>query len=319
MAAEAQSTGGARLTYKGFLKGHGDWVTCLATTPANPNLLVSGSRDRSLITWDLTREQGNFGLAKRCLKGHSHFISDVSISSDGQWAVSASWDKSLRLWELSTGVSKTFNDHHKDVLSVAFSLDNTKIISAGRDRSIKLWNILGECKYTITDAHNDWVSCVRFAPNPKKPLIVSAGWDRVVKIWNLQSCKLQTNLVGHTGVINTVTISPDGSLCASGGKDGTSMLWDLKQGEHLYSLEAGDSINAMIFHPQRYWLCAATSKSIKIWDLESKQVVAELVPEIRSQKTKSRAACVSLAWSSDGSALFSGYNDGNIRVWGVSQ
>jgi WD40 repeat protein len=38
------------------------------------------------------------------------------------------------------------------------------------------------------------------------------------QVWNLTNCKLKNNLVGHTGYVNTVTVSPDGSLCASGGK-----------------------------------------------------------------------------------------------------
>ena len=59
---------------------------------------------------------------------------------------------------------------------------------------------------------------------------MSAGWDKVVKVWNLTRCNLRTNLIGHTGYVNTVTVSPDGSLCASGGKDGTAMLWDLNEG-----------------------------------------------------------------------------------------
>lgn len=50
------------------------------------------------------------------------------------------------------------------------------------------------------------------------PIIVSAGWDKVVKVFNLTNCKLKNNLYGHAGYINTVTVSPDGSLCASGGK-----------------------------------------------------------------------------------------------------
>ena len=54
-----------------------------------------------------------------------------------------------------------------------------------------------------------------------------------------------TNHYGHTGYINSVTISPDGSLCASGGKDGVTMLWELSDGKHLYSLEAGDVVNAL--------------------------------------------------------------------------
>jgi len=48
------------------------------------------------------------------------------------------------------------------------------------------------------------------------------------------------------------------------------MLWDLNEPKHLYSLEAGDVVNGLVFSPNRYWLCAATAKCIKIFDLESK-------------------------------------------------
>jgi guanine nucleotide-binding protein subunit beta-2-like 1 protein len=106
------------------------------------------------------------------------------ISSDGAYALSSSWDKSLRLWELSTGeTTRKFVGHTNDVLSVSFSADNRQIVSASRDRSIKLWNTLGDCKFTITEkGHSDWVSCVRFSPNPQNPVIVSAGCDKLVKV-----------------------------------------------------------------------------------------------------------------------------------------
>lgn len=106
------------------------------------------------------------------------------ISSDGAYALSASWDKTLRLWELSTGqTTRRFVGHTGDVLSVSFSADNRQIVSGSRDRSIKLWNTLGDCKFTITDkGHTEWVSCVRFSPNPQNPVIVSAGWDKLVKV-----------------------------------------------------------------------------------------------------------------------------------------
>lgn len=91
-----------------------------------------------------------------------------------------------------------------------------------------------------------------------------------LQVWELSKCKLRTNHYGHTGYINTVSVSPDGSLAASGGKDGITMLWDLNDGKHLYSLEAGNTVNALVFSPNRYWLCAATASCIKIFDLESK-------------------------------------------------
>jgi guanine nucleotide-binding protein subunit beta-2-like 1 protein len=106
------------------------------------------------------------------------------ISSDGAYALSASWDKTLRLWELSTGTTtRRFVGHTNDVLSVSFSADNRQIVSGSRDRTIKLWNTLGDCKFTITDkGHTEWVSCVRFSPNPQNPVIVSSGWDKLVKV-----------------------------------------------------------------------------------------------------------------------------------------
>lgn len=58
--------------------------------------------DKSVIIWNLTREEMNYGVAKKALHGHNHFVSDVVISSDGQFALSGSWDNTLRLWDLST-------------------------------------------------------------------------------------------------------------------------------------------------------------------------------------------------------------------------
>jgi guanine nucleotide-binding protein subunit beta-2-like 1 protein len=309
------------LSLRGRLVGHEGWVNSIATTTDNSDVLVSGSRDKSLIMWSLTREPGNYGYAKRRLHGHSHFVQDVVISSDAQFALSASWDSTLRLWDLNTGLTaRRFESHTKDVLSVAFSADNRQIVSGSRDRSIKLWNTLGECKYTIDEGcHSEWVSCVRFSPNTQNPLIVSGGWDKLVKVWSLTNMKLKTNLTGHTGYVNAVTISPDGSLCASGGKDGTAMLWDLNEGKHLYSLDAGVMVNSLVFSPNRYWLCAGTENSIKIWDLESKSMVVELNKSSPEFEAKNRnPACLSLAWSADGSILYAGYSDNVIRVWEVS-
>ncbi|PIA63633.1 hypothetical protein AQUCO_00201165v1 [Aquilegia coerulea] len=313
------------LALRATLEGHADMVTAIATPIDNSDMIVSSSRDKSVLVWQITNDD-KFGVPRRRLTGHSHFVQDVVLSSDGQFALSGSWDGELRLWDLNTGVTtRRFVGHSKDVLSVAFSIDNRQIVSASRDRTIKLWNTLGECKYTIQDGdgHNNWVSCVRFSPNLQQPTIVSGSWDRTVKVWNLSNCKLRCTLAGHGGYVNTVAVSPDGSLCASGGKDGVTLLWDLAEGKRLYSLDAGAIIHSLCFSPNRYWLCAGTQESIKIWDLESKSVVQDLrLSDLKLETpqtggTRKLVYCTSLSWSSDGSTLFSGYSDGTIRVWGI--
>ncbi|CAA6671396.1 unnamed protein product [Spirodela intermedia] len=302
---------GEMVVLKGVMKGHADMVTAIAAPIDNSDMIVSSSRDKSILVWHLTKDAAAsadggssavYGVPRRRLTGHSHFVQDVVLSSDGQFALSGSWDGDLRLWDLNTGATtRRFVGHGKDVLSVAFSVDNRQIVSASRDRTIKLWNTLGECKYTIQDGdgHTNWVSCVRFSPNSVVPTIVSASWDRTVKAWNLSNCKLRYTLKGHGGYVNTVAVSPDGSLCASGGKDG-----------RLYSLDAGAIIHALCFSPNRYWLCAATQDSIKIWDLESKLVVQDLKPEATIGKNQLELRR---------QHLFSGYTDGVIRVWGISR
>lgn len=327
------------LVYRGVLDGHRNWITSISTPPSETKLrtVVTSSRDKSVLLWKLsddfedlcanaaannacgsTSVTGSLGYAKRRLTGHSDAVQDVVMSSDGSFALSGSWDKTLRLWDLTRGETvRKFTGHEKDVYSVAFSSDNRQIVSSGRDKSIKLWNTLAECKYSISDQqHTDWVSAVKFSPSVKQSLIVSCGWDGLVKVWNLQTCKLKTDLIGHKCALRTVTISPDGSLCASGGRDGYAMLWDVNEGKHLYSLEAGCCINHLCFSPCNYWLCAATDTSVKIWDLETKSVLAELCPTT-AKRSDTIPWCTCLAWSGDGKVLFVGTTEGKIYIYEV--
>ncbi|KAH9935512.1 WD40-repeat-containing domain protein [Fomitopsis serialis] len=245
------------LRYLGSMPGHKGWVTAIATSSENPDMILTASRDKTIIVWSLTRDEDQYGFPKRILHGHNHFVSDVVISSDGQFALSSS-----------------------------FSADNRQIVSGSRDRSIKLWNTLGECKYDIKeDGHTEWVSCV-------------------VKVWELSKFKLKTNHYGHTGYINTISVSPDGSLAASGGKDGITMLWDLNEGKHLYSLEAGDIVNALVFSPNRTGSARRPRPASRSSTLRAKRQLA--APE-----------CVSIAWSADGQTLFGGFTDDLVRVWTV--
>merc|ERR1712108_92124 len=170
------------------------------------------------------------------------------------------------------GTTNSFVGHEKDVLSCAFSADNRQIISGSRDRSLKLWNILGECKATIgsekANSHTEWGSCVRFSPNPSNPLIISCGWDKAVKVWDLKGFgnPLKYSFHGHTGYVNTVAVSP------------------------------GGFINALEFSPSKYWLCAATDNGIRVWDLESRNVVCNIddLPLLHPLEREDHHALVSL-------------------------
>mmetsp|Transcript_24060 Transcript_24060/g.48585 ORF Transcript_24060/g.48585 Transcript_24060/m.48585 type:complete len:313 (+) Transcript_24060:737-1675(+) len=304
---------------KSTIKGHSDWITSLSVAPENPGIITSSSRDKTIVVWEIDLEIDDIPRPKKRLKGHSNFVSDCKLSSDGQFCISSSWDNTLRLWDISSGKTlQKFIGHKKDILTVSFSKDNRHIVSGSRDSSIKFWNSIGQCKETFLDKSSSWVNQVQFLPS-KKPVLLSCDWEGVIKIWDIPAKKIQTKLLGHKGYISCVAVSPDGSLCASGGKDGVLMLWDLQEGKHLYSLEAGNSINCLCFSPNRYWLCASTTKEIKIWDLESKKMIDEIrINASTTGLSQKELICTSMIWSIDGTTLITGYTDGNLRVWSLN-
>ena len=296
---------------------HSGAITSISTAINNLSTFLTGSRDYTILIWEINNNTDLSVIPKKRLKGHSNFISEVALSFDGQFCISSSWDKTLKLWDIETGIILTsFIGHKKDVLSVNFSTDNRQIVSSSRDNTIKIWNTIGQCKDTLEDKDsNSWISCVKFIPNRSSSLL-SCSWDGIVKIWNLIEKKVQIRLTGHKGYLNCLSISPDGSLCASGGKDSIIMLWDLQEGKHLYSLNANNPINCMCFSPNKYWLCAGTSKGIKVWDLESKTIIERLkivIPNIRNYKNE--IICTAMNWTIDGSLFLSGFVDGELKIW----
>jgi len=97
---------------QGVLEGHSDWVTSIvAGHPQKENedspILISGSRDKTLIVWKLNEEEtdGKYGYPLRAFHGHNHFVTDLALSQENCFIISSSWDKTLRLWDLNAGKS----------------------------------------------------------------------------------------------------------------------------------------------------------------------------------------------------------------------
>ncbi|KAG1755954.1 quinon protein alcohol dehydrogenase-like superfamily [Suillus lakei] len=107
------------------LKGHTDWVGCLAWT-ADGKTLNSGSDDNSIRKWSTTTWK-QIAL----LEGHTQYVTDIATSPNGRILASSSYDKTVRLWNLDNGqpISSPLN-HAGQVLSVSFSADG-KLLATG--------------------------------------------------------------------------------------------------------------------------------------------------------------------------------------------
>jgi len=116
--------------------------------------------DKTLIVWKLTRDEANYGIPQKRLYGHSHFISDVVLSSDGNYALSGSWDKTLRLWDLAAGrTTRRFEDHAKvwpsffrvttifEYLNFFRNWDRRKICHITKIYHFIIWDVFFICLY----------------------------------------------------------------------------------------------------------------------------------------------------------------------------
>jgi guanine nucleotide-binding protein subunit beta-2-like 1 protein len=81
--------------------------------------------DKSLIVWKLTKDDSSCGTPYKALKGHGHFVSDAVISSDGQFALSGSWDGTLRLWDIAQYV-KIFHLIKNSKMNFIFFLEENQ-------------------------------------------------------------------------------------------------------------------------------------------------------------------------------------------------
>jgi hypothetical protein len=243
-----------------MLRGHEGNVRAVVFSP-DGKLLASGSTDSNVILWD-----AGSGAALQTLRGHISSVNSVAISPNGRILASGSKDHTIILWAVGPGPAlRKLMVHSKSVWSVAFSPDGEVLASGSSDGTIMLWEATsGALRHTLTG--DSFVCAVFFSPVSR--LLASAGGN-ILKLWDYSgsSWAVRHELKGHQSDIQTVAISPDGSLLASGASDKTIRLWDTRSGAVLQVLpDHSDTVYAMAFSPDGKLLATGSAdRTIKIW------------------------------------------------------
>eukprot|EP00126_Sphaerothecum_destruens_P006599 Sdes_comp19444_c0_seq2m10841 len=140
--------------------------------------LVSGSDDFTMYLWNPCEDK------KPILRmtGHQQLINHVSFSPDGSWLASASFDKSIRLWNGRTGVFVcTLRGHVGSVYGISWSGDSRMLVSASKDSTLKVWDLRTRKLKVDLPGHADEVYAVDWSPVGDR--VASGGKDKVLKIW----------------------------------------------------------------------------------------------------------------------------------------
>lgn len=150
---------------------------------------------------------------------------------------------------------------------------------------------------------------------------MTASWDKTIKVWDNLYMQLLYTFSGHKAQINSIDMVQNSKYLASGSRDGTIMCWNLETGTYLTQIDCESPVNVVLFSQKLYWLIIGTNQGIRVLDLPHQKLIQEIKevsdinPNDVSFKSKALLGCTSLAWSKNGTILYAGWTDNNIRVY----
>jgi WD40 repeat protein/mono/diheme cytochrome c family protein len=249
------------------------------------------------------------------LQGHKDSVCDIAFAADGRSVVSASEDKTIRMWDLGSGAERRHCVGHTDeVSSVALTTDGRYILSGSRDRSVRLWDARTGEEIRRFPGHTDIVRAVAVSADGKQGL--SAGADRTVRLWDLNTGREKCCLTGHGGPVTCIAFAPDARLALSGGQDRTVRLWDLTAGREKACWPGHTAaVYSVAFSPDgRRALSGGADGVMRLWDVARGEEVRPFAGHANT--------IVRVAFRDDGRQVLSGSSQYRtaapiVRVWEV--
>ena len=237
------------------------------------------------------------------LTGHGGPVMDVAVSPDGSHALTASFDNSVGLWDLSTG-TPTWLDGHEAAVKAAVFTGPGHAASAGDDFSIELWDLTTGQRLHRMQGHQGQIKDLAVSPDGTE--LASASWDGSIGLWDLRTGTLKAMLTGHEGAVNDVIYTAGSLISASA--DGTIRTWDrTSHAQTRILIRHGFGVTCLLSNPAGNWLVyGATDGGTRVIDLRTGDILADL--------TLDRRPVLDIAASPDMTQIAVGDGEGHIMV-----
>ena len=257
--------------------------------------------------------------------GHALYVNSVAFSPDGKFALSGSFDNTMRLWNVATGKEmRCFSGHTAVVASVAFSPDGRYALSGSWDKTLRLWDVKTGKHLRRIVGHKDMVDSVTFSPDGQYAL--SGSKDKTLRLWDVTTGKNIRSFDGHKDTVNSVAFSPDGKFALSGSEDKTLRLWDVATGKEIRSFTGHtDCVRSVAFSPDgRLALSGGgtpqSDNTMRLWDVATGKELRSFAGHTSNVNSVTFSPDGRFALSGSGKILFFGGkgNNESLRLWDVA-
>ncbi|KAE8717436.1 putative F-box and wd40 domain protein [Hibiscus syriacus] len=270
----------------------------------NSGKLISGGQNRSIKMWDTST-----GSLIQNLSGCLGSVLDLSITHDNRFIIAASSSNNLFVWDVNLGrVQHTLTGHKDKVCAVDVSkVSSRHVVSAAYDRTIKVWDLQkGYCTYTIVFHSN----CNALCFSTDGLTVCSDHVDGNLRLWDIRTAKLLSEVAAHSLPITSISLSRNGNVVLTSGRDNLHNLFDIRSLEVCGTFRAtGNRMTSnwsrsCISPDDNYTAAGSTDGSVYIWSISKADIVSTL-----KEHTAPVLCCT---WSGLGKPLASADNNGIV-------
>ncbi|HMD73625.1 MAG TPA: protein kinase [Steroidobacteraceae bacterium] len=242
------------------------------------------------------------------LSGHGERVNSAVYSRDGTRILTASSDKTARIWDARTGTLLAVLSGHMDgVQSAAYSRDGTQILTISTDRTARIWSARTGAQLAVVSTHD--IRPVRADFSPDGTRIVVASLDKAAHIWDARTGAELAVLSGHDDVLQCVAYSPDGTRIVTASRDKTARIWEARGGAPLLVLSGHEAmlLSARYSPDGMRIVTASADKTARVWDARTGALILVLAGHADR--------VFSAAYSPDGARLVTASDDKTARIW----